>query len=333
MGAMRRLAVVASLLASAPRPVAAQSRDCSGHDTETAESARGRATALLDANLGRSRVNVPALREAITAASQACAAGDARGLFQRAVAREALAEFDEAARDLDAFLTRHPDRTDDEFVRALRARLDRRVGRVAVLPHPTHRARVHVGGTWWSERDGAIAVLAGEVTIGATSAGFADVSTRVRVTAGQRVAVRLRTETEASVGGPELVLTPLAPRASALTVARTARARPLRPWAIAVTAGSGAMLALGVGLLVWRESAASTYASLGCERMTPAGATCLDTYERFRDANAASIGTLITGGALAITAGVMWYFDLRAPGTRAWTCGVGPLDVSCAVRF
>ncbi|MFO0631199.1 MAG: hypothetical protein U0325_37010, partial [Polyangiales bacterium] len=128
MGAMTRLSVLLLL----PVSVSAQDRRCEGHAPEAAERARSRATTLLEANLGRARVQVAALREAVREATATCDAGDPRGLFLRAVAREALGEFDLAARDLDTFLQREPARAADDFVRGVRARLALRVGWVDV---------------------------------------------------------------------------------------------------------------------------------------------------------------------------------------------------------
>ena len=144
MGALTRVSLAVLL----PMTAHAQDRRCDGRDPAAAERARTRATALLEANLGRSRVNVAALREAMREATAACDAGDPRGLLHRALAREALAETHLAARDLDAFLGRDPARAGDPFVRALRERLDPGVGRVRVTRAESLGARVQIDGAW-----------------------------------------------------------------------------------------------------------------------------------------------------------------------------------------
>lgn len=330
MGALTRLVVLLLLPASA----SAQGRRCAGSDPGAAERARTRATTLLEANLGRARVNVAALRDAVREATAACDAGDARGLFQRAVAREALAEFDLAARDLDAFLRRDPARATDDFVRGLRDRLAPRVGRVGVVRAGGEAMRVQIDGTWLDDDERALAVTPGERSVRVEVGGFVPGEQRVRVAAGELVAVSVRRDDEAPRPAPEVVLRRV-PTVLAVAPERpiAVATHPLRPWAITASVAAGATLALGLGMLVWRTSSASTYGGLGCEAMTAPSAACLDTYAQFRDANTATVATLVSAGVLAAVAGTLWGLDLRRPTTRAWSCAPGVMGVGCVVRF
>lgn len=330
MGALSRLALVLLLPAAAH----AQDRRCVGHAPDVAERARSRATELLEANLGRSRVNVAALREAVREATAACDAGDPRGLIHRAVAREALAEHDLAARDLDAFLRREPSRASDAFVRGLRERLDARVGRVGVTRAASVALRVQVEGVPLDDDEPALAVSPGVIQVRVDAEGFLPVEQTVRVAAGALVTLAVRREDEAPHAPPEVVLRRVAAVAPGDAGPRAVvPAHPLRPWAITVSATAGAALALGLGMLVWRSSSASTYSGLGCEGTSPPSAACLDTYAQFRDANAATVATLVSAGVLAVTAGALWFVDLRRSRARSWTCVPGLTGVGCAVRF
>jgi hypothetical protein len=67
--------------------------------------------------------------------------------------------------------------------------------------------------------------------------------------------------------------------------------------------------------------------------MSPPSAACLDTYAQFRDAHAATVATMVSAGVLAVTAGALWFVDLRASRARSWTCAPGLSGVGCAVRF
>lgn len=330
MGALTRLTVLLLL----PASVSAQDRRCAGSDPVAAERARARATALLEANLGRSRVNVAALREAVREATSACDAGDPRGLFQRAVARDALAEFDLAARDLDAFLRRDPGRAADDFVRGLRERLATRVGRVGVVRGNADGLRVQVDGTGLDDDERALAVLPGERRVRVAVEGYAPAELVVPVAAGELVAVAVRRDDEAPRPAPEIVLRRLptvssteAPRPLAVTP------HPLRSWAVGGSIAAGATLALGLGMLVWRTSSASTYSGLGCEAMTAPSAACLDTYAQFRDAHAATVATMVSAAALVAVAGTLWVLDLRRPGARTVRCAPAVLGAGCTVRF
>lgn len=330
MGALSRVALAIVLPAAAH----AQDRRCVGRNPEAAERARTRATALLEANLGRSRVNVAALREAVREATAACDAGDPRGLIQRAVARDALAEFDLAARDLDAFLRRDPARGDDAFVRALRERIERRVGRVGVIRSEGASVRVQVADATLDGDERALAVTPGDTRVRVEVDGFLPAERTLRVNAGEVVAVALRREDEAPRALPELVLRRVpAPVPTDARRRETATAHPLRPWAIAASATAGATLALGFGMLVWRASSASTYGGLGCEGMRPASAACLDTYAQFRDANAATVATFVSAGVLAAAAGALWYLDLRRAAPRSWSCAPAVFGAACVARF
>jgi hypothetical protein len=330
MGALSRLVLVVLVPAAAQ----AQDRRCVGRDPVVAERARSRATALLEANLGRSRVNVAALREAVREATAACDAGDPRGLIHRAVARDALAEYDLAARDLDAFLRREPARASDGFVRGLRERLEPRVGRVGVTRAAGDPARVQIAGATLDADELALAVSPGEVRVRVEADGFLPAEQTLRVGAGEVAAVSLRREDEAPRAPPELVLRRApAPPSTDVRVRETVAARPLRPWAIAASATAGATLALGLGMLVWRGSSASTYSGLGCEGMIPASAACLDTYAQFRDANAATVATFVSAGVLVATAGALWYLDLRRSAARSWSCAPGLFGAACGARF
>jgi hypothetical protein len=330
MGALTRVSLVIVL----PVTLHAQDRRCHGTDPVAAERARSRATALLEANLGRSRVHVAALREAVREATAACDAGDPRGLVHRAVAREALAEYDLAARDLDAFLLREPARASDAFVRGLRERLDARVGRVGMNRAGNVAARVQIDGVSLDDDERALAVSPGEVRVRVDAEGFLPVEQTLRVAAGALVAIAVRREDEAPRASPEILLrrVPTASQSDAGPRA-VVPAHSLRPWAITASATAGAALALGLGMLVWRTSSASTYSGLGCEGMSPASAACLDTYAQFRDANAAALATLVSAGVLAVTAGALWFVDLRRSRARSWTCAPGVAGVGCAVRF
>lgn len=329
MGALTRLTALLLLPASA----AAQDRRCQGSDPVVAERARARATALLEANLGRSRVNVAALREAAREATAACDAGDVRGLLHRALAREALAEHPLAARDLDAFLLRDPIRAADPFVRALRERLDARVGRVGVTRPEGVPVRVQVDGEWLDGDTRSLAVSPGDVRVRVEAEGFVAAERPLRVAAGDRVTLGVRREGDAARATTELVLRrvvvvrPEAPRTGA------GGEHPLRPWAITASAAAGVTLALGVGMLVWRTSSASTYSGLGCEGMSAPSAACLDTYAQFRDANAATVATLVSAGVLAVAAGALWIVDLRRSRSQRWACAPGPLGFTCGARF
>jgi tRNA A-37 threonylcarbamoyl transferase component Bud32 len=330
MGALTRVSLAILL----PATLHAQDRRCAGSDPAAAERARTRATTLLEANLGRSRVNVAALREVVREATAACEAGDARALFHRALAREALAETHLAARDLDAFLLREPMRGSDPFVRALRERLDARVGRVGVIRAGSVGARVQIDGTVLDDDERALAVSPGEVRVRVDAEGFVPVAQTVRVAVGTLVAIAVRRDDEAPRATPEIVLRRVpAPSQNNAEPRAVVPAHPLRPWAIAASATAGAALALGIGMLVWRTSSASTYSGLGCEGMSPASAACLDTYAQFRDANAAALATLVSAGVLAVTAGALWFVDLRRSRARSWTCAPGVAGVGCAVRF
>lgn len=330
MGALTRLTVLLLL----PASVSAQERRCQGSDPEAAERARSRATALLEANLGRSRVNVAALRDAAREASVACDAGDPRGLFQRAVARDALAEFDLAARDLDAFLRRDPARASDDFVRGLRERLAPRVARVGVIRSGGEVMRVQIDGTTLDADERALAVLPGERRVRVEVEGFLPAELTVRAPAGALVAVAVRRDDEAPRPAPEVVLRRVPVRSEVdPQPAPPVAPHPLRPWALGGSIAAGATLALGLGMLVWRTSSASTYSGLGCEAMTAPSNACLDTYAQFRDANAATVATLVSAGVLAAVAGTLWYLELRRPSTRALRCAPGVLGAGCVMRF
>ncbi|MFO0625788.1 MAG: hypothetical protein U0325_09255 [Polyangiales bacterium] len=86
-------------------------------------------------------------------------------------------------------------------------------------------------------------------------------------------------------------------------------------------------------MLVWRTSSASTYSGLGCETTTSPSAACIETYAQFRDANTATVATLVSAGVLAAVAGALWFVDLRRSGARSWACAPGLLGAACGVRF
>jgi hypothetical protein len=187
---------------------------------------------------------------------------------------------------------------------------------------------------WLDDDETMLAVSPGESRVRVEAEGFVTVEQTVRVAAGALVALPVRRDDEPSRTPLELVLRRVVVAAPRDAGSRGAViVRPLRPWAITASATAGAALALGLGMLVWRTSSASTYSGLGCEGMTPPSDACLDTYAQFRDANAATVATLVSAGVLAVTAGALWFVDLRRTRARSWICAPGLAGVGCGARF
>lgn len=334
---MRRgtLALALALLHLA-RPLAAQDRRCAGHDTETAARERLRARESYERATRRAGyVDPEALAAAITAASASCAAGEVRGLLLRATALHTRGDHLSAARDLDAYLAHRPldgetDASVRAFVRELAAAIDREVGRVRVVAPDARIEQVRLGDLVVEDASAWTPVAPGPLRVEVRAASFEDARVELRVEAGARRELQAR---EVAVPGAVPPTLTLRRRLRAVPPSAPRVGHPLRPWAIATTVAGAGLLAAGIGLLAWRESAAGAYAELGCEAMPIASATCVERYARFTDAGGAALGTLVTAAVVAATSGVLWYLDLRRPTSRAWGCAPSLAVVGCVVRF
>lgn len=333
---MRRRALTLALsLAVGAVPASAQERRCDGRDPETAARERQRARDAFDRATRRpGYVDLEALSVAIAAATASCAAGEDRGLALRATALHTRGDHVSAARDLDAYLARHPlametDNRVREFLHGLAEGIDRAIARVHIDTPREGLEDVRLGDVVVDDRSAWVPTSPGVVRVEVRGPEFEDARTELRIEAGTRVRLTVREGVDPGSVTPSLALR----RRARAPILPTRGAHPIRPWAIASTVAAGGVLAAGIGLLAWRESAASAYGALGCESMPLASAACVERYSRFSDANGAAIGTLVTAGVLAIASGVLWYLDLRPRSSRAWRCAPSLGGVACAVRF
>jgi hypothetical protein len=326
---------LAATIAGLASPASAQDRRCAGNDPVAAERERLRARESLERALRRPRyVDPEALQSAIAAATASCAAGEDRGLALRAAALRARADHVDAARDLDAYLARHPiashpERELQDFLRELSAALDSSVARVHVRCDALPQARVVVDDVPLDETASSIAVAPGSVRVAAQARGYEDAVVTVTATVRETTTLTVRADGE-RVATTDLVLRRIA---VAPPPAPIAPSHPLRPWAISASAATGVLLAVGAGFAVWRESAATSYRAPGCESMAPPSAASVSAYGNFQDANAATLGAFVTAGVFAVGAGVLWYLDLRRPRAHALACAPGPGGFGCALRF
>jgi hypothetical protein len=136
----------------------------------------------------------------------------------------------------------------------------------------------------------------------------------------------------------EVVLTTTS-AAATLTLTPTATASPWGPqrtWALVTTAGAALGLGVGVAMLISRNAAADRWNDPTCLRNDRTRAeNCADDRDALETAGAVSVASFVAGGALAVTATVLWLTAPSARRAQTFVCAPDGVarGVVCGGRF
>lgn len=109
---------------------------------------------------------------------------------------------------------------------------------------------------------------------------------------------------------------------------------PQRAVAVATSAGAAAGVGLGVAMLLVRNAAADRWNAPACLAGDRTRAeNCEPDRAAAETAGAVSAAGFAAGGALAVTAAVLWLTAPSSRGARAMLCGPGANGLACGGRF
>jgi hypothetical protein len=139
-----------------------------------------------------------------------------------------------------------------------------------------------------------------------------------------------------SITREEVVLAPAMTAAVTPAPTPTSPWGPQRTWALATTAGAALGFGVGVGMLVSRNAAADRWNDPTCLRNDRTRAeNCASDRDALETAGAVSVASFVVGGALAVTATVLWLTAPTARRERTFVCAPDGVarGVVCEGRF